>query len=175
MTAHSLPEHIDLEKLREIFTALAKRRIRNGDDAEEIVQDALLTIVEKHADQAFEKGFMQWAYGVLRNKIGNYYQKRDRRAQHSRGVEDVDLRVRPDDSPSPLEQLRESELRSRIQTAWSRLGEHCRKLLWMLYRGYPREEIFRAFPEYDFKVVNTKIFRCRNYLKRLLRKEGYHL
>jgi len=116
---------------------------------------------------------IQWAFGVLRNKIGNYYQKRDRRSRFSRDAEDNDLRTRPDLSPGPHAVYAEHELQNKISSVWPQLGEHCRKLLWMLYRGYSREEISKAFPQYHFKVVNTKIFRCRNYLRRLLRKEGY--
>ena len=170
---HRLPAHVDLKKLRDIFTAVAKRRIRNEVDAEEIVQDALATVLEKSAGQEFEKSFLQWAFGVLRNKIGNYYQKRDRRAAHEGELGEDELRVRSDNTPDPLDRCAESELKVKIRRAWAGLGEQCRRLLWLLYQGYSREEIFQSFPQYHFKVVNTKIFRCRNYLKRLLRKEGY--
>lgn len=175
MTNNELPAHIDLKKLREIFLSIAKRRVRNEHDAEELVQDALATVVEKFNAQTFEKSFMQWAFGVLRNKIGNYYQLRSRRGKTVREVEEYDLRTRHDPASGPVELYEEEELRSRILQVWQQLGEHCRHLLWMVYRGYPREEIFRAFPQYHFKVVNTKIFRCRNYLKGLLRKEGVAL
>jgi len=173
MDQNQLPDNLTYQKLHDIFFSLAKRRVRNEDDAEEIVQDALMTIVEKHGEQDYQTGFLQWAFGVLRNKIGNYYQKRDRRSKYSRAIEDDDVRVKQDQDPNPLDVFTESELRHKMTAAWLQLNEHCRKLLWMLYRGYSREEIARAFPQYHFKVVNTKIFRCRNYLRRLLRKEGY--
>lgn len=173
MTNDSLPAHIQFDKLREIFTAVAKRRVRNERDAEEIVQDTLVTVLEKAAAQTFEKGFLQWAFGVLRNKIGNHYQKQGRQAGHSREVTEDDLRLCPDPGIGPHEALEEADLRDRIGRAWRGLNPECQQLLWMLYRGCPREEIFRAFPRFHFKVVNTKIFRCRNYLRRLLRKEGY--
>jgi RNA polymerase sigma factor (sigma-70 family) len=170
---HSLPKHVDLKKLREIFTAVAKRRIRNEVDAEEIVQEALATVLEKSAAQEYEKSFLQWAFGVLRNKIGNYYQKRDRRVAHEGELDVDEMRTLSDATPDPQERFAEAELKERIRRAWGHLGVQCRRLLWLLYQGYSREDIFQAFPQYHFKVVNTKIFRCRNYLKRLLRKEGY--
>ena len=86
-----------------------------------------------------------------------------------------DMKVTSENEQKGVKVLRfwEHELKNKISSVWPQLGEHCRKLLWMLYRGYSREEISKAFPQYHFKVVNTKIFRCRNYLRRLLRKEGY--
>jgi RNA polymerase sigma factor (sigma-70 family) len=171
----NLPAHIDLTKLREIFLALAKRRVRDEQDAEEIVQDALMTVVEKSASQTFEKSFLQWAFGVLRNKIGNYYQQRDRRQRTTHEITEDTERTLRSAMPDPLAASAESELRGKIQKSWLRLGMQCRRLLWMLYSGYSREEIFAEFPQYHFKVVNTKIFRCRNYLRRLLRQEGYSL
>ena len=171
----NLPPHIDLTKLREIFLALAKRRVRDEQDAEEIVQDALMTVVEKTPSQTFEKSFLQWAFGVLRNKIGNYYQQRERRHRTTAEITEDTQRTLRSDLPDPLAMSTEAELRGKIQRSWRQLGGQCRRLLWMLYAGYSREEIFAEFPQYHFKVVNTKIFRCRNYLRRLLRQEGYSL
>ncbi|NIO21904.1 MAG: hypothetical protein GTN76_14535, partial [Candidatus Aenigmarchaeota archaeon] len=55
------------------FKALAKRRIGEG-EAEDIAQEACLTVLEKYKTQTFTKGFETWAYGVLKMKIGNYMQ-----------------------------------------------------------------------------------------------------
>ncbi len=57
------------------FTALAKRRIREKQDAEDLAQEACLTVIQKYKDETFTKGFEAWAYGILRMKIGNYLQK----------------------------------------------------------------------------------------------------
>jgi len=170
-----LPSHIDLHKLREIFLALAKRRIRNEHDAEEIAQEALITVVEKFPALDIQKSFLQWAFGILRNKIGNYYQGRDRRARREQGEGEESLRHRPADDWDPLALVAERELGDKLTRCWARLKPQCRELLGLLYRGASREEIFARYPQYHYKVVNTKIFRCRNYLKRLLRQEGYAL
>ena len=55
------------------FKALAKRRIGEG-EAEDIAQEACLTVLEKYKTETFTKGFEAWAYGVLKMKIGNYMQ-----------------------------------------------------------------------------------------------------
>jgi len=55
------------------FKALAKRRIGEG-EAEDIAQEACLTVLQKYKTETFTKGFEAWAYGVLKMKIGNYMQ-----------------------------------------------------------------------------------------------------
>ena len=55
------------------FRTLAKRRIGEG-EAEDIAQEACLTVLQKYKSEKFTKGFEAWAYGVLKMKIGNYMQ-----------------------------------------------------------------------------------------------------
>jgi RNA polymerase sigma factor (sigma-70 family) len=61
------------QQLHVRFTTLAKRRIGKG-EAEDIAQEACMTVLEKYKTESFTKGFGPWAYGVLRMKIGNYIQ-----------------------------------------------------------------------------------------------------
>lgn len=55
------------------FKTLAKRRIGEG-EAEDIAQEACLTVLQKYKTETFTTGFQAWAYGVLKMKIGNYMQ-----------------------------------------------------------------------------------------------------
>ncbi len=55
------------------FRAFAKRRIGDG-EAEDIAQEACLTVLQKYKTEKFTIGFEAWAYGVLKMKIGNYIQ-----------------------------------------------------------------------------------------------------
>ena len=57
------------------FSYLAKQRVGEG-ASEDITQDACLTVMQKYPSLADTVEFEVWAYKVLRNKIGNYYQKR---------------------------------------------------------------------------------------------------
>ncbi len=75
----------DTEAERELFRQLtvrfrfiAKQYIDN-EDAEDIVQDACVTVLDKYKQESYERSFAAWAYGVLRNKIGNYYRKKKSR------------------------------------------------------------------------------------------------
>jgi RNA polymerase sigma factor (sigma-70 family) len=55
------------------FKNLAERRIGKG-EAEDIAQEACMTVLQKYKTESFTKGFAPWAYGVLKMKIGNYMQ-----------------------------------------------------------------------------------------------------
>jgi DNA-directed RNA polymerase specialized sigma24 family protein len=56
------------------FTAIAKRRIREKEAAEDIAQDACATILHKYKSESFTVSFAAWAFGVLWMKIGNHLQ-----------------------------------------------------------------------------------------------------
>ena len=55
------------------FRLFARQKIWIEEDAEEIVQDALLTVFNKYRGIDFEISFAAWAHRVLNNKILNYY------------------------------------------------------------------------------------------------------
>jgi len=59
------------------FKLFAKRNIGGEQDAEDIAQDACITILEKYKSQSFTSSFESWAYGILRMKIGNFLQKKE--------------------------------------------------------------------------------------------------
>lgn len=55
------------------FRLIAKRYAVET-DAEDLAQEACMTIHEKYRTEKFSKSFHAWAHGVLRMKIGNYLQ-----------------------------------------------------------------------------------------------------
>ena len=63
------------------FKYFAQQKIRDAQDSEEIVQEALTTIAVKYRDLEVEKSFAAWAHRVLQNKILEYYRSRGRREQ----------------------------------------------------------------------------------------------
>ena len=68
-------EETFFEALRVRFLAIAKRRVRR-DDLEDVVQEALRVIHAKYRQTEPQARVLTWAMVVLRNVIGNYYQKR---------------------------------------------------------------------------------------------------
>jgi len=63
--------------LRVRFELIAKRRVQR-DDLEDVVQDALRIVHAKYHARPPHDPFLPWGLLVLRNVIGNYYQKRER-------------------------------------------------------------------------------------------------
>lgn len=91
------------ERLLVRFTLIAKRRI-DGDDARDVAQDACLTILEKYRTEAPAGRFEAWAHGILYNKIGNFYQRREVRRSWHAGVVSGDAAQLSD--PPPQQELR---------------------------------------------------------------------
>ncbi|MDH3892307.1 MAG: sigma-70 family RNA polymerase sigma factor [candidate division Zixibacteria bacterium] len=67
--------------LRARFLTVAKRRVREPDETEDVVQRACATVLEKYKSAEFHQGFEAWVYTVLRMKIGNYLQSKKTRAE----------------------------------------------------------------------------------------------
>lgn len=64
------------------FKYLAKRRVAE-EDHEDLAQEACQTVFEKYHTERFKISFTAWAHGVLKMKVGNYYQARKRHAGRS--------------------------------------------------------------------------------------------
>lgn len=62
------------DQLAARFGVIAKHKIRDGQDADDVAQEACLTVFQKYKSAEFTVSFEAWAYGVLRMKIGNYIQ-----------------------------------------------------------------------------------------------------
>jgi DNA-directed RNA polymerase specialized sigma24 family protein len=68
------------EGLRARLLRVAKQRVRE-DDAPDVVQDALRIVLLKFRARGDQPGILPWSLTVLRNVIGNYYQKADHRKE----------------------------------------------------------------------------------------------
>lgn len=58
------------------FRLFARRRIGDVHAAEDVAQDACLTVLQKYQRQTFTKGFEPWAWGVLQMHIKAYCRRR---------------------------------------------------------------------------------------------------
>lgn len=122
--------------LRARFLLLAQRKLRDRDDSEEVVQEALKTVFEKHREMEFETSFAAWAHRVLENKILTFLRTRkrhnDRRENFVEGTA-VGVQDQPD-----------SALESRLLDCLRKLNRvnrrHARILVYK-YQGFTVAEI----------------------------------
>lgn len=56
------------------FRLFVRRWVEERAAAEDIIQDTIVTILEKYKKENFEVGFEAWAYGILRMKVRQYFQ-----------------------------------------------------------------------------------------------------
>ncbi len=159
-----------LSLLRQRFAEIAARRVP-ADAVEDIVQDALGIVLAKGPSAAHEEGLtdppLRWSFNVLRNVIGNWYQKRRRHET----VEDLDL---PDDCPDALAALTAAERMQSIHEAMEELRQKkplCAQWLWAMAEG-TKAGILAAKARMAEAVFYRKIYRCRQSLAGILAGRG---
>ena len=159
-------------ELRDRLVSVAARRVE-PDAVEDVVQDALRIVHEK-AEAApgrlvDGRPALAWCFQVLRNVIGNHYQKRAGR--HQVPVEDT---VLPETDPTPLESLERDERCRLVHAAIGELGgrvEHCSRYLRRVVAGESPAAI-AASEQVEPSVIYRRLYRCREQLREILAQQG---
>ncbi|MBI2841388.1 MAG: sigma-70 family RNA polymerase sigma factor [Acidobacteria bacterium] len=153
--------------LGERIRLLAKLRLVK-EDTEDVVQETMMVVTEHFLNYQTLESLFAFTDGVLRNRIGNHFRKRDRRR---RLLEMFLARPQP---PCYVEDvLAEESLEQRVRMAIDRLGQRspgCRQALLGLCEGMTWDELSRLL-ELQGRPLTNKIFRCRAALRRILDKE----
>ncbi len=148
------------------FRVLAKRRV-DADAVEDVAQEACLTVLEKLRSGVRPENFMAWAYDILRNKIGNYYQHRE----VQRRVIARTPRIEELSSSGSSESL--SRTRRRLLGCIRQLVLRkplLARALVLVYQGHDTDEICERLgvkPEYLYVLLG----RARNMLRDCLKGE----
>jgi RNA polymerase sigma factor (sigma-70 family) len=159
-------------ELRDRFVTIAARRVES-DAVEDVVQDALKIVHEKAdlAPGALVDGrpALAWCFQVLRNVIGNHYQKR--RAGAEVPVDETPL---TDDGLTPLESLEHEERRRLVHEALARLAGHARQCADYLRRVVAGQSpaAIAAGEGLDPAVLYRRLYRCREQLRAILLEQG---
>lgn len=141
------------------FSVVAKRRI-GEQDAEDIVHDACVTVLEKYRSLAPDVQFEAWAYKVLRNKIGSYL--RNLAVRHKA----VDTTGRIDGIGSSRQPEIDPELRMRLILCLrkvTRVYPDYARALNLVNLGYKTREICQRLnvrPNHLYVMLH----RCRSWL-----------
>jgi RNA polymerase sigma factor (sigma-70 family) len=159
-------EAILFEALTARFSMFARRRVRNKEDAEEVVQNALMAISSEYLKIDIKDSFSAWAYKVLDNRIKAYWktQSRSRRRLVSTSDSDrVELTSFVEFDPN---------LKRVLLGCLEKIGRanlRYARILNLKHQGYGTEEICDRLdvkPANLFSIVN----RARALLKRCLEK-----
>jgi RNA polymerase sigma-70 factor, ECF subfamily len=164
----------EVKTIRLALQKLSALRIINTNDAEDIVQDTLLTMVIKRPHIRLQKGYLLWSMGILRNKVGNYYRKNQRRMSHEHPVDPLQQQF-PEEflSPSPEGTMVLAELQEIVQDTLSQLPDPQRQVMELLLTGLDPGEIVRRLSPERYKSIITRIHRGRKKLAQELAKYGY--
>jgi RNA polymerase sigma factor (sigma-70 family) len=160
----------ELSQIRLVLKKLTALRVDNPEDAEDLVQETLLTLVCKAPEVNTEKGKLLWAMGILRKKVGNYYRK----IQRFR-LQDIDLRhaTASAHEPSPEASLQHTELRKLIEGVLHKFPPGDRTAIRCYLAGRPTSEIVSLLKPERYQNIVNRLHRGRKKLARELARHGY--
>ena len=163
----------ELSRIRIELRKLAALRVMNATDAEDIVQDTLLTLIHSCPKDGFEKGPLAWSAGILRNKIGNYYRKSRHRANYETS-ESESQHDPPENTAaiSPESALLREELINVIYNTVERLPKAQKTAVKMLIAGLSPGEIATKMSPERYQSVINHLHRGRKAIARELAKYG---
>lgn len=118
------------------FSVFVRYILRRNE--EEIVQEACLTVLKKYRTLGPSDNFQAWAFGVLKNKIGNYFegQKREQKRQRTDSASHRSVEW-PDEERFHTLKLTLKRCLEEIDKRSPRYGQ----ILDLSYQGYGGEEI----------------------------------
>ncbi len=170
---YPIQEH-ELENVRLTLSRLSQTRIHNREDAEDIVQETLLTLARKAPQTNLEKNLQAFGVGILRNKVGNYY-KKCRREHESRGIPDRTWKSKLEAAQSctPEALLIHKEFRHIAENLLAEFPAIDRMALEYYFAGFKTGEIALQMQPERYQNVLNRLHRGRKRLAGKLKKLGY--
>jgi RNA polymerase sigma factor (sigma-70 family) len=163
----------ELTRIRMVLRKLTALRIENPEDAEDLVQETLLTMAEKCPEIELQKGLLVWGMGILRKKVGNYYRREQRYATLRREfLSDVMLYLTRS-PPAAESTMHYRELRALVDTILEKFPTRERAVMELLVSGLPINEIAGALHPERYQNIVNRVHRGRKRLHKELAKYGY--
>lgn len=160
-----------IAQIRLVLQRLTAVRVQNADDAEDLVQDTMLTMTMKCPPEELKKGLLVWSMGILRKKIGNYYRKAQRYASLSEyAISNLPLARR---ALTPDARVRYVELRVLVDRILRGLPPQERQVMDLLLAGLPASRIAELLHTERYQNIINWLYRGRRKLQRELSKYGY--
>ena len=154
------------ESLAARFRIFVRQRVWNDADAEEVVQEAMLTICREYRRVDFKTSFAAWAYKVLDNRILAYLSARKRRSRREVSIDDRSC------NPATAVVAVRAELKAKLLACLKKVGRVNRRYARVLnfsYQGYKSDEICGQM---DVKpnTLYSLLSRARKMLETCLNK-----
>jgi RNA polymerase sigma factor (sigma-70 family) len=160
----------EIAAIRTALKRLTAIRILNANDAEDLIQETLLTMISKQPNKVLEKGPLVWSMGILRRKVGNYYRKIQRYAPLSEGERrSQKLWV----TTTPEAGMFHAELQTIVEDVLSQLPDSQRQALELMVAGFNAGEIAQELHPERYQNVINRLFRGRKTLVKALVRHGY--
>lgn len=164
----------EIAAIRAALHKITRHRIPNVNDAEDIVQDTLLTMIAINPGEELKKGLLVWCQGILRNKVGNYYRKARRHANIKEKHSDIQqLQLPHATAATPEITASHKELLSTIEEKLTELPPDMRRVMELLVSGFKAGEIARLLSPEPYQNVMNRLYRGRKKLARELIKCGF--
>jgi RNA polymerase sigma factor (sigma-70 family) len=160
----------EIAAIRAALKKLTAIRILNTNDAEDLIQETLLTMISKQPGKVLEKGPLVWGLGILRKKVGNYYRKIQR--YEPLGVEELlgqKLRI----TTTPEAGIFHDELKMIVEEVLSQFPDSQRRAVELMIAGCDAGEIAKALHPERYQNVINRLYRGRKKLVEALAKYGY--
>ena len=139
---------------------------REPNNAEDLAQEVLMLLHQKYGHLERLEDLLPLSLQIVRFKMMAFRRKTLRRGEYTQvPVDGIQL---PDGAADPLAAAEQREMRDRLITAVSKLGERCRKLFTLKLEGKSYAEIQTILGVGSIKTVYTWDFRCRKNLLELM-------
>jgi RNA polymerase sigma-70 factor (ECF subfamily) len=150
------------EQLYVSFRILARHRIADWNDAEEVVQAAMVKVSSKLDQLTEAERFSAWAHAILKHEVIDHYRTVQSRRSRELELEETSIPLR--------HQSDDGELKAKLKECLKKLnavfGRHAR-ILNLRYQGYSTGEIcerMQLTPNNLYVMLN----RARSMLKNCL-------
>lgn len=152
---------------RAMITGYVLHNQGSADDAEDLLQEAVVILWERVRGGTFEytAKLSTFLYGTARNLWLRRLARKRKEAPRGGDPDDP-----PDPDLSPLEVLMEDERTAALASAMERLGDPCRAILLLYYyEELPMEEIARRMGFANADTAKSKKYQCKKALEKLLK------
>lgn len=164
----------EISSIRAVLQKLSTSRIMNANDAEDLVQETLLTLIAKCPKITLEKGPLVWSMGILRKKVGNYYRKVRRYAALGDNEPELQQQILQNcAATSPEVNIFHDELQVLVDETVSQMPAAQRQAIELLIGGLNPGEIVNQLHSDSYQNVINRLHRGRKKLARELAKYGY--